>query len=39
MKVNKYMSTNLNFQAIYNDDAVRRLQFKEVFGIGVNYAL
>jgi Protein of unknown function (DUF3078) len=39
MKVNKYMSTNLNFQAIYNDDAVKRLQFKEVFGIGVNYAL
>jgi len=39
MKVNKYMSTNLNFQAIYNDDALSRLQFKEIFGIGFNYAL
>jgi DUF3078 family protein len=39
MKVNKYMSTNLNFQAVYNDDALSRLQFKEIFGIGINYAL
>jgi len=39
MKVNKYMSTNLNFQFVYNDDALSRLQFKEIFGIGFNYAL
>jgi len=39
MKVNKYMSTNLNFQAVYNDDAIKRLQFKEIFGIGFNYLL
>jgi len=39
MKVNKHMSTNLNFQAVYNDDAIKRLQFKEIFGIGFNYLL
>lgn len=39
MKVNRYLSTNLSFQAVYNDDALSRLQFKEIFGIGFNYAL
>ena len=39
MTVNKYISTNINFQAIYNDEALARLQFKEVFGIGINYNL
>jgi len=39
MKVNKYMSTNLNFQAVYNSSALARLQFKEIFGIGFNYDL
>lgn len=39
MKVNKYMSTNLNFRTVYNDDAIGRLQYKEIFGIGINYAL
>ncbi len=39
MKVNKYMSTNLNFRAVYNEDAIKRLQFKEIFGIGFNYLL
>jgi len=37
MSVNKYLSTNLNFQTIYNDKAIGRLQVKEVFGLGVNY--
>jgi len=39
MKVNKYMSTNLSFQAVYNNNALSRLQFKEIFGIGFNYDL
>jgi len=39
MKVNKYMSTNLNFQAVYNNQVLSRLQFKEIFGIGFNYDL
>ena len=37
MKINKVLSANLNFQAIYDDDAFAGFQTKEVFGIGVNY--
>jgi hypothetical protein len=38
MKVNKYISTNIAFQAIYDDNAVGAFQIREVFGLGVNYA-
>ncbi|MES2812985.1 MAG: DUF3078 domain-containing protein [Bacteroidota bacterium] len=37
MKVNKYISTNISFQAIYDDNAVGAFQIREVFGLGVNY--
>lgn len=37
MKINKYLSTNVTFQAIYDDNAVRAFQIREVFGLGVNY--
>lgn len=37
MQINKYLSTNLTLQALYDDNAVQRLQTKEVFGLGVNY--
>ncbi|MBP9792685.1 MAG: DUF3078 domain-containing protein [Flavobacterium sp.] len=37
MKVNKYISTNIAFQAIYDDNAVGAFQIREVFGLGVNY--
>lgn len=37
MKVNKYISTNLAFQAIYDDNAVGAFQIREVFGLGFNY--
>lgn len=37
MKVNKYISANVNFQALYDDNAVGAFQIKEVFGLGVNY--
>lgn len=37
MKVNKYISTNISFQAIYDDNAVGAFQIKEVFGLGFNY--
>jgi len=37
MKVNKYISTNIAFQAIYDDNAVGAFQIKEVFGLGFNY--
>tara|TARA_R110002073_G_scaffold89852_1_gene212384 strand:- start:9545 stop:10396 length:852 start_codon:yes stop_codon:yes gene_type:complete len=37
MQINKYLSTNLNFHMIADDNASSRVQFKEVFGLGVNY--
>ena len=37
MKINKYMSANLALQAIYDDNAITKVQVREVFGLGVNY--
>jgi hypothetical protein len=37
MKVNKYLSANLSFQAIYDDNAFQGFQTREVFGLGVNF--
>jgi hypothetical protein len=37
MKVNEYISTNLIFQAIYDDNAVGAFQIRQVFGLGLNY--
>ena len=37
MKVNKYLSANFTFQAIYDDDAAKAFQIREVLGLGVNY--
>jgi Protein of unknown function (DUF3078) len=37
MKINKYISTNLSVQAIYDDNARTAVQVREVFGLGVNY--
>lgn len=36
MKVNKYISTNVTFQAIYDDNAVGAFQIREVLGVGIN---
>lgn len=38
MKINKYLSANLALQTIYDDNAFRGFQTREVFGLGVNYA-
>ena len=38
MQVNKYISANLNLHTIYDDNMSTDIQFKEVFGIGFNYA-
>jgi hypothetical protein len=41
MKVNKFMSANVSFQAIYDDNAnpiKSEIQIREVFGLGVNYS-
>ncbi|KVV13543.1 DUF3078 domain-containing protein [Flavobacterium sp. TAB 87] len=37
LKINKYLSTNVQFQAIYDDNAFQGFQTREVFGLGVNY--
>ncbi len=37
MKVNKYISANLTFQAIYDDNTVGAFQIRETFGAGLNY--
>ncbi|MDQ6528432.1 DUF3078 domain-containing protein [Flavobacterium sp. LHD-85] len=37
MKINKFLSANLSFQAIYDDNAFAGLQTREVFGLGVNF--
>lgn len=37
MKVNKFLSTNLSYQSIYDDNAFEGLQTRQVFGIGINF--
>lgn len=37
MNVNKYISANFTFQAIYDDNAVKGFQVREVLGVGFNY--
>lgn len=37
VKVNKYLSMNLALHTIVDDNASSKIQFKEVFGLGVNY--
>jgi hypothetical protein len=37
MKVNKYLSTNLALQTIYDDNAFSGFQTRQVIGLGVNY--
>ena len=37
MKINKYLSANVALQAIYDDNSVKAVQVRELFGLGVNY--
>ncbi len=37
LKVNKYISSNVTFQAIYDDNAVRGFQIREALGVGITY--
>ena len=37
MDINKYLSMNITFHAIYDDNASSKIQFREVFGLGVRY--
>lgn len=36
LKVNKYISTNLTFQALYDDNAFKGFQTRHTFGVGLN---
>lgn len=37
LKVNKYISTNLTFQALYDDNAYKGFQTRHTLGVGLNY--
>jgi hypothetical protein len=37
MTINKYLSANLAYQTIYDDNAFKGFQTREGFGLGVNY--
>jgi hypothetical protein len=37
MKINKYLTANVALQAIYDDNSVKAVQVRELFGLGVNY--
>jgi len=37
MNINKYISTTLAYQTIYDDNAFQGLQTRQVFGLGINY--
>ena len=37
MKINKYLATNISFQTIYDDNAFRGFQIRQVFGVSFNY--
>jgi len=37
LNVNRYISTNFTFQAIYDDNAIKGFQIREVLGVGVTY--
>lgn len=37
MKINKYLSANVALQTIYDDNAIKAVQVREVLGLGINY--
>lgn len=37
MKINQFITTNLTFQAIYDDNAARGFQIREALGVGVTF--
>lgn len=39
MAINKYLSANFTFQAIYDDNAAKGFQIREVLGLGLSYKL
>ena len=37
MSINKWMTANVTFQAIYDDNAVKGFQIREALGVGLTY--
>jgi hypothetical protein len=37
LRINRYLSTNISFQEVYDDDAFQGFQTREVFGLGINF--
>ena len=37
MRINRFLSTNLYLQTIYDDNAFKGFQTRQVFGLGVNF--
>ena len=37
LKVNKWITANVAFQAIYDDNAVNGFQIREAMGVGLTY--
>ena len=37
MRINRYLSTNVSIQTIYDDNAFQGFQTREVFGLAINY--
>ena len=37
LTINKWLSTDLTFQTIYDNNAFSGFQMREVFGLGVNF--
>ncbi|WP_162845306.1 DUF3078 domain-containing protein [Flavobacterium arcticum] len=37
MKINRYLTTNLSFQTVYDDNAYKGFQLRQVFGVAANY--
>ena len=37
MKINKYLTTNFAFQTLYDDNAFRGFQTRQVIGLGFTY--
>lgn len=37
MRINRYLTTNISFQTIYDDNAFRGFQIRQVFGVAANY--
>ncbi len=37
MRINRYLTTNLVFQSIYDDNAFQGFQTRQIFGLGMNF--